>query len=202
MVPDLYLALQPVLDAFQRLGIPYHIGGSVASSALGVARTTLDVDLVADIGHDQVPNLVSLLENGFYVDREVVEQAVQERVSFNLIHQATVLKIDVFQVGDSDYARASLRKRRKDRLVDDNSPEVYIASPEDVVLHKLDWYRKENQISDRQWSDLVGVLKIQQATLDWEYLRMMGRADRGIGASAGGLEGVRIGAYRLIDGLR
>lgn len=188
MVPDLYLALQPVLDAFQRLGIPYHIGRSVASSALGVARTTLDVDLVADIGHDQVPNLVSLLENGFYVDREAVEQAVQERVSFNLIHQATVLKIDVFQVGDSDYARESFRRRRKDRLVDDNSPEVYIASPEDVVLHKLDWYRKENQISDRQWSDLVGVLKIQQATLDWEYLRMMGRADRGIGASAEGFE--------------
>lgn len=176
--PDIYAALEPVIAVFNKIGIPYHIGGSVASSALGVARTTIDVDLVAHIGHQHIEALIQGLEEAYYIDRDMIYDAIERRASFNLIHFSTMLKVDVFIPKESPYANEAFSRKRLDRLVEESEEEFYIASAEDIVLNKLDWYRAGGEVSERQWGDLIGVLKVQGAALDMEYLhRWAGELD-------------------------
>ena len=171
MVPDIYVAIRPVIDTFRHLGIPYHIGGSVASSALGVARTTLDVDLVADIQSNHVGAIVDSLLGEYYIDGDMISDAVIRRSSFYLVHLETMIKVDVFIPKEDAYGRESFARKRLDRLAEGGEDEVYIASAEDVILHKLNWYKMGGEISERQWNDLTGVLKVQRDALDTAYLR-------------------------------
>jgi len=83
-----------------------------------------------------------------------------------------MIKVDVFIVGDEPYPRQSLCRRRRDTLDKDRQTvEFYLASSEDIILNKLDRYRIGGKVSERQWSDVVGVLKVQDKALDREYLR-------------------------------
>src|SRR5262245_61525890 len=99
MTDELRAALDPVADAFEALGVVYRVGGSFASSALGVARTTLDVDLVADLRSAHVAPLVDRLQSEYYVDSDMIHDAIRHRTCFNVIHLATMVKIDVFVLG-------------------------------------------------------------------------------------------------------
>jgi len=94
--PDLLAAVRPVVDAFEKLGILYYIGGSIASSAYGMARATLDVDMVSDLKKQHIRPLVEMLKASYYIDGDMIADAVSRRASFNLIHLETMLKIDVF----------------------------------------------------------------------------------------------------------
>ncbi len=169
---ELIAAIEPVVKAFEKLGVLYYIGGSVASSAYGIARATLDVDMISDLRSDHVRKLVEMLESAYYIDEGMILEAIQRRSSFNLIHFNTMLKVDVFILKDSPYCRKSFQRRKIDRL-DENKEgiEFYLASPEDIILNKLDWYRKGGEVSETQWRDIVGVLKVQKYLLDMEYLR-------------------------------
>lgn len=170
--PDLLAAIGPVAEAFEKLGVLYYIGGSVASSAYGVARATLDVDMVSDLKPQHVGFLARMLESSYYIDEDAILEAIRRHSSFNLIHLETMIKVDVFIVGDQPYPQHALRRRRKDTLAEDQQAvEFYLASSEDIVLIKLDWYRMGGEVSERQWSDVVGVLKVQEKSLDREYLR-------------------------------
>ncbi|OGW59614.1 MAG: hypothetical protein A2Y48_00325 [Nitrospirae bacterium RIFCSPLOW2_12_42_9] len=170
--PDILTAIIPVVEAFEKLGTHYYIGGSVASSAYGIARATLDVDMVSDLKTQHVHSLVTMLEASYYIDEEMILEAIKNRSSFNLIHLDTMLKVDVFIVKEGLYHKESFKRRRKDTMDEDEaSVEFYLASPEDIILNKLDWYRMGGCISDRQWHDVIGVLKVQQNLLDMEYLQ-------------------------------
>ncbi len=157
-----------VAAALDSLGVPYYVGGSLASALYGVSRATMDVDLVAGLRPEHAEPLAHSLTGQFYVDAQMIHEAISLRRSFNVIHLATMLKVDVFVSKASDYAQTQL-KRRVSREVGAGR-QVFFASAEDIVLAKMEWYRMGGQVSDRQWNDILGVLRIQGQRLDRGYL--------------------------------
>jgi hypothetical protein len=170
---DIIEAAHPVATAFDELGICYYIGGSVASSVYGFPRATQGVDLVTDLKAQHVSPLVEKLSSTYYIDKDMIFEAICGGKSFNLIHLDTMIKIDVFLTKDAPYHRSVFQRRREDTLdvEDDNAPlKFFIASSEDIILNKLDWFRMRGYISEQQWRDIQGVLKVQKESLDREYL--------------------------------
>jgi hypothetical protein len=170
MTDEIRAALDPVADAFETLGVAYRVGGSVASSALGVARTTLDIDLVADLRAAHVAPLVERLQADYYIDGDMIQDAIRRRGSFNVIHLGTMMKIDVFVLGARPFDRAAFARFISEPLGDDRERSFPLTTPEDIVIHKLDWYRLGGGVSQRQWADVVGVLKLQGNALDRAHL--------------------------------
>ena len=169
--PDILIALEPVAVTFERLGVRYHVGGSVASSAQGVARATLDIDLVADLGESDVSGFARDLEKEYYLDEQTIRDAVRRRTSFNLIHLETMVKIDVFVLKTRPYDREAFGRMIADTLLEgDDARQFYLATPEDTILHKLEWFEMGNRVSQRQWHDVIGVMKVQGGTLDRVYM--------------------------------
>lgn len=166
---DFVPALLPVADALDRLGVAYYVGGSVASSVHGLARSTLDVDVVADLEPRHVAPFVALVGGAFYADEESISDAVGRRSSFNLIHD-TGFKVDVFVARRDRYSRSSLARRIEETVAADVRS-LPVATREDVVLAKLDWFRKGGEVSEQQWRDVQGVLEIQREAMDLAYLR-------------------------------
>ena len=152
----------------ERLGIDYFVGGSVASSVHGRPRTTDDIDVVAAIAGPHVDAFARGLGDDFFVDADMIRDAIRRRASFNIIHLATMLKVDVFVLGNEDFALEEMRRRSAVPL---RGAHVWFSSPEDVVLEKLDWFQKGQGISERQWRDVIGVLAVQGPRLDLLYLR-------------------------------
>jgi hypothetical protein len=170
-IPDLLLAVQPLIQAFEKLSIPYYIGGSIASSVYGMARATLDVDIVADLKINHIAPLKQFLEHQYYIDEDMIAEAIRTNSSFNLIHLETMIKIDVFIHKDEPYSLEALQRIRKDTLEDTANLEFYFSSPEDIIISKLQWYKIGDLVSERQWLDVIGVIKVQGDSLDKKYLK-------------------------------
>jgi hypothetical protein len=160
-----------VTHALEQIGIPYVVGGSLASSLHGVMRSTLDVDILADMRLEHIPALVASLSKEFYADDEMMKDAIQHRSSFNLIHYETAFKVDIFIRKLRAFDQMQLARREKSVIATDPEESVYIVSPEDIVLAKLEWFRMGGEVSDRQWRDILGVLKTRSGGLDLDYLR-------------------------------
>ncbi len=159
------------------LDVPYLVGGSLASSVYGVPRATQDVDMVAALGLGHVDGFVRGLADDFYVDGDMIRDAIRRRASFNVIHLATMFKADVFIYKADTWSREEMARVRVEQFeLDGATIGLRFASPEDTLLHKLVWYRLGNELSDRQWGDILGVLRIQGSALDDAYLE--GRAGR------------------------
>jgi hypothetical protein len=169
--PDLLAALRPVLEALSGLGVRHFVGGSIASSAHGVARASVDGDVVAELGPAHVAPFVAALRDTYYVPEERIRDAVARRASFNVIHLDTLLKVDVFVSRDRPFDRRAFERSRPASIGGEGGATLPVSSAEDVVLAKLEWYRRGGEASERQWTDVLGVLQATGSALDRPYLR-------------------------------
>jgi hypothetical protein len=170
MLPEPILVTILVTKVFEGLNIPYLIGGSLASTIYGVVRTTQDADIIADMSISQVKPFITALIDEFYLDEEMISDAVLHNSSFNIIHRQTMFKVDVFIPSESPFQQSQHSRAQKQIIHTQPEISVYFASPEDTILAKLDWFRRGNEVSERQWRDIIGVLKVREGELDLEYL--------------------------------
>lgn len=169
MLPEAVGVMMQVVEAFDRLHIPYLVGGSMASTLHGVTRSTIDVDIVAEIYPEQARPLVDILEGDFYIDEEMILDAIIHQSSFNLIHLKTMFKVDVFLRKDRPFDKAQFNRRVEQVFSTDPENKAFITTAEDIILAKLEWYRMGGEISDHQWQDILGVLNVQASRLDLDY---------------------------------
>ncbi len=175
--PELLAALTPVVEVLDELGVRHFVGGSVASSAHGAPRASVDVDVVADLRPEHVRPFVDRLQDGYYVDEGRARSAVESRRSFNLVHLATMLKVDIFVSKGRPFDREALARAQQELLEEAPAARRFsVASLEDTVLTKLEWFLMGGEVSERQWSDVVGVLRTAGPTADQAYLRQWAAA--------------------------
>lgn len=175
MLEDPIWLIYQLITIFDSLNIPYYISGSVASSLQGEVRFTEDLDLAIEIQPEQVQLLINALSQDFYISEVAVDEAIRGITnSFNVIHLQTTEKADIFISRQTEF---DFNKMSRRQLYNSDIPAeaFYVCSPEDTILQKLLWFKLTNYESQKQWRDILGVLKLQRESLDWSYLSLWSR---------------------------
>ncbi|MDO8302198.1 MAG: hypothetical protein Q7T18_03055 [Sedimentisphaerales bacterium] len=167
--PEDIAVVRQFTDALDLLGIAYAVGGSMASSLYGEVRFTQDADITVEPFGAKSDQLFAAIKDSFYISRSAMKQALEECGSFNVIHLKSAFKIDVFIRKDRPFDCQMFARRRQIKLSDAHSP-FAVVSPEDSILLKLEWFFDGGQTSERQWNDVLGIIRVQGKNLDAEYL--------------------------------
>ena len=173
MVLEPILITARVTTLLEKFKVRYLIVGSLASTVHGMVRTTQDSALVAEPGHEHIEPFVRELEGDFYIDEVMIVEAVAQRSNFNIIHRESFFKVDVFIPKMSLFMDEQFRRARRQILSVEPKIEAVVATAEDTLLAKLEWYRKGGEVSERQWRDVHGVLMVHAGALDMDYLYRM-----------------------------
>jgi hypothetical protein len=163
--------LDRLLGTLERCRVPYMVAGSFASNLHGIPRATYDADIVVELDRPRLVRLVADLQAEFYVSEEAARDALARRSVFNLIHFETGFKIDLIVKKDRAFSREEFGRRIPARLA---GAERWFASPEDVILTKLEWSKLGE--SERQFADALSVARVQGEALDRAYLERWARA--------------------------
>ena len=154
--------------------------GSIASSVHGLARASVDADVVAELAPEHVASLLAALSGSFYLSEERMRDAVARKGSFNVIHLETMVKVDVFISKDRPFDRRAMERARPHFAEGTGGRAYRMASAEDIILAELEWYRRGGDVSERQWTDVLGVLRANGSLLSLPYLES-GASDLGVG---------------------
>ncbi len=158
------------LRRLNRTGVAYYLTGSMASNYWGVPRTTHDLDFVIQLPPSAVPSIVQAFSGDFYLDEAAVRAAYQPPHQFNAIDTRSALKVDFWLPKPDPFDKEMFGRRLRATLLGEAA---WIATAEDVILHKLLWNRITP--SDRQMGDAAGVVAVQAGALDSGYLRRWAR---------------------------
>lgn len=159
-----------IADHLDALSIPWVLGGSIASSLMGEARSTNVIDVAIILNPDGVTALIESVRDEYYAPLAAALDAATTFGSFNLVHLATSFKIDIFFLGESLLDRLQIERRQNVKPEGLHRP-IWLTSAADIILRKLWWYELGGQSSDRQWSDVLNLLRVQRSRLDLERLK-------------------------------
>jgi hypothetical protein len=168
---DSGIGIERLIAIFDGLGIQFLVGGSLASSIHGVLRATQDLDFVADLAALELAGFVNQLQDEFYADLDHIRECVRRGRPFNIIHRASAFKFDIFPATAPYHAEQLARRCFRETRAFGHLLRLPVASAEDSILAKLDWYRAGGEVSERQWNDVRGVFAVQRDRLDLAYLR-------------------------------
>jgi hypothetical protein len=158
--------LNNIISALAKSKIPYMVAGSFGSSFHGRPRATNDVDIVIDPAPDQLDAFVELLKAGYYVNADSAREALSKRTMFNVIDIEAGWKVDLIIRKDRPYSAGEFERKRKFSI---GGSTLWVVSPEDTILSKLEWSKGHQ--SQQQFQDALGVLVIQAGRLDTQYLK-------------------------------
>ena len=148
-----------VASAIETVGGAYFVGGSVASSLQGEPRATNDIDIVVEMPVGRIADLAAVLGPDFEVDQDMLRDALLNARSCNIFFLPSVMKVDLFGLGVAPFDESEFARRRRVRVRSEGDSLV-VKSPEDTVLRKLLWFRAGGGVSDRQWRDVLEVLRV------------------------------------------
>jgi hypothetical protein len=163
--------LEKMIAALAVAGVRYLIGGSVASSSIGIPRATLDIDVLVEVNRAQIGLLANELGGEWYLDVEFAGNALANRRAFNVIHMPSGFKFDLFPAHTSFHRDELERATARNLKIDNATVHCLVATAEDMILAKLSWYRDGGEKSSRQWDDVVGILATAKNP-DWAHLRL------------------------------
>lgn len=175
MLPEPIAVTLKVTGTLEKLGIRYFIGGSLASTLHGKVRTTQDSDVIAEMHSEHIQPFVSALQNEFFVDEHMIAESIQTNSNFNVIHRESMFKVDVFIPRPRPFLRSQFSRIQMQTFPGDPEVSARFESAEDTILSKLEWYRQGGEVSERQWRDVLGVLRTRAGALDLDYLRSWGK---------------------------
>jgi hypothetical protein len=167
----MFQAAADAASLFERLGVRYILSGGVAAIVYGEPRSTLDVDFAVHMDAEQARRLLALAGDEFIVSPDSAMEAARGSSMFTMIHTASFMKVDVHVVPRSGIHKEEIERGRWQRLGPDHPDDVRIVTPEDLVLQKLRWYLEAGGVSDKQWRDVIGILKMRGHSLDFDYVR-------------------------------
>ena len=167
MTNPLAMTISALASALERLGIRYAIGGSVASSVRGIMRATDDVDLVARIGVAQVDPLVAALGSDWYADADQMRASIRSGRSFNVIYIPFSQKVDIFPASRDFHIVQLERATNVSVPFFDERQEFPVTTCEDIILAKLEWYVAGGEVSEKQWTDITGLLAANPQVDSW-----------------------------------
>ena len=156
-----------IIQVLESLNIPYMITGSHASAYYGEPRFTRDIDIVADLKIEQIDDFVKFfLTDEFYCDKDMIKTQIKRCGQFNIIHSVSGLKIDIILPKETPFSRMELSRRKRGMVFSDR--EANFASPEDVIIKKMDFYKEGG--SEKHLRDITGILKISGDIIDTDYI--------------------------------
>lgn len=145
--------------------IDYMLVGSMAGNFWGVPRSTHDIDFVIEYDATQVATIIAAFRDDFFIQEISVESGLRPPHQFKALDNRSALKVDFFRVAGDEYEFERFRRRRRISLF--NQP-AWIATAEDVLLHKLRWHKMSP--TDRQLTDARGIQLVSGDVLDRGYM--------------------------------